>query len=191
MCEQGLLSQGIRIGNVQLVQTAINAGADVNYTDSKNGSTPLIKAIIAGSKDIAQMLIEAGANHQKIDFAEYTPLGYAAQEGNLEMVKLLLNAGADPDNGGTDSAIVLCVKYAEVAQTLIEAGADVNYGTLSGVTPLMRAVQLGYRKTIKLLIEAGASLEHFNDSGWTALDYAAANNQEIFEYLFSLNPIKN
>jgi ankyrin len=59
-----------------------------------------------------------------------TPLLYAARDGNLPMVRLLLDAGAEIDrpsaNGTTPLVVAILNNHIELALNLVERGADIN-----------------------------------------------------------------
>lgn len=92
--ESPLMMAAIK-GNVEAVRKLIARDADVN----KTGWAPLHYAASGGTEQhlrIAALLLE---NHAYIDAASpngTTPLMMAAQYGSAEMVKLLLDEGADP-----------------------------------------------------------------------------------------------
>jgi len=63
---------------------------------------------------------------------------------------------------------------AEKAKEFIEQGADVEYESGAGWTPLMYASARGHMETVKALLRKGADVNAKNDIGATALMYAAA-----------------
>ncbi|MDQ3290086.1 MAG: ankyrin repeat domain-containing protein, partial [Bacteroidota bacterium] len=74
--------------------------------------------------------------------------------------------------------------YAEIAQLLIDNGADLNIQNGSGGTALMFATMFGRNKLVKLLTEAGADLTIRDSRGLTALDMAIGQgNDEAIPYL--------
>lgn len=86
-----------------------------------------------------------------------TPLMVAAKAGNADMVRLLLEKGADPGKVPTEGSTALILAsnggYTPVVELLINKGADVNAGNQFGATPLINAVTKGHLEIVKLLLE--------------------------------------
>jgi len=113
----------------------------------------------------------------------HTPLLIAARNGNLEMVKELLQAGANPNATDTIFVAVPLHKatyhgYAEVTKVLAKhPGVDLDFqGPSNGYTPLHDALWHGYKDCARVLVEAGASVSIKGHDGKTPLDIAV----EIF-----------
>lgn len=121
-----------------------------------------------------------------------TALVVAARRGNLEIVKILLNAGADINAktkyGDTSltAATHFCHPY--IAEYLIEQGADVNAKNDGfGSTPLMLASECNDLEIVKTLIKKGAKIDEKNKSGGTSLMAASAKGHgEIVQSLIRL-----
>jgi uncharacterized protein len=79
-----------------------------------------------------------------------TALLYAAREGHLETVRLLLAGGASPEVAEADDirplVMALTNNQLDVARALIEAGADVNAADWFGRTPLWSAIDVRNRE---------------------------------------------
>lgn len=95
----------------------------------------LIEAVKSGHKDSVREAIEAGAEVNQQDKQGWTPLNWAAGKGDLEIVKLLLERGADPFLVGRDlrtpQMIALAAGRSDVVKALRRAeaelkGADAN-----------------------------------------------------------------
>ena len=86
------LNRAADVGFKDIVELLIAKGADVNAKGNWNW-TPLHSAVY-GHKDIVELLITEGANVNARDSADRTPLFYAKDEGNAEIVELLLRSGA-------------------------------------------------------------------------------------------------
>lgn len=112
--------------------------------------------------------------HNMLQLRYNLPLSWAAEDSNVELVRLFLAYGADPDarNRYGDTALRCAVGWeteeVEVVKALIEANADVNISM-----PILKAAGCGYTKTLRLLIENGAKLDVQDDQGDTPLHQAA------------------
>ncbi|WP_339613613.1 ankyrin repeat domain-containing protein [uncultured Rubinisphaera sp.] len=131
----------------------------------------------------------------------YSMKGYPALHMAIKMnypkaVKLLLDAGCDIEiknkseyfgwKGGTPLLCVASWGHNEIAETLIEAGANVNAKSEKQVTPLHEAVRLDNLKIARLLLENGADIQAKDYEGKTPLQQASeTDNAEEVEKLFS------
>ena len=89
-----------------------------------------------------------------------TPLMYAVEKSNLEIVKILLDNGADVNakDDYVNTALILAVygENIEKIQLLLSAGADVNIKNRNGETILMTAIEKNNTEIVELLKSAGA-----------------------------------
>jgi ankyrin repeat protein len=108
----------------------------IDLTNSLS-ETPLMLAAINNQLELAQVLIERGAD---INRKGWTPLHYAATRGHREMMRLLLDHDAyidsESDNGTTP--LMMAAYYASplAVKLLLEAGADptlINQGNASAL----------------------------------------------------------
>jgi hypothetical protein len=91
------LHQAVLDDDIQLVTRLLNKGVTIDIIGSRKygyGSA-LHLAVREGHVDIAQVLIDRGAEVDVLDPDDLTPLHNAAWNGNLDMAKLLLDAGAN------------------------------------------------------------------------------------------------
>ena len=79
--------------SIKVVRLLLEHGADVN-AQANCHSTPL-HAAACWSVEISRVLIEHGANIGAEDYLGRTPLHVAAQHGNIEVVRMLFECGAD------------------------------------------------------------------------------------------------
>jgi|GEM_PF-3664099 len=148
----------------------------------------LFTAIMTNNYPAAQQAIADGAlaNRSKGFQNFLTPLGHAAQNGNLKMVKLLLDAGADVNRHGQygtplHAAITAHpqVDKNEIVQTLMDAGADLqSKNTKNHTTPIMSAMyteHLDPSLLQKLLAKDPTQIYHRDVNGMTLFHYAAAH----------------
>lgn len=128
---------------------------DVNVGNSKD-ETPLMMAAFKGQQDLVQRLL---ARDAAVNKTGWTPLHYAATNGHISVMKVLLD------------------KYA-----FIDAQSP------NGSTPLMMAAMYGSPEAVKLLIDEGADQSMKNQLGMTALDFAKKANRSDAVELLSRGP---
>ncbi len=146
---------------------------------------PLMIAITHGDASVVKTLIQEGAdvnNVVKDEHYNYSALLLAANGNSPEIVKILIDAGANINakNGGGWTALMIAVNKPEIAKMLINTGADVNASIEGwGRTPLMMADTL---EVVQALIQAGANVNAKDEiSEETAL--FKANKPEIIRAL--------
>ncbi|XP_076377871.1 uncharacterized protein LOC117226539 [Megalopta genalis] len=102
----------------------------------------------------------------------------AAQLGNLEMVKFLVNKGAyvNAKTNNEISALHFATEFGDwkIVKFLVENGANVNARTNNGYSVLHFAVENGHLKIVRLLIKNGARVNARTNDGRSVTDFAAA-----------------
>jgi hypothetical protein len=89
------LQEAVITGNLEAVQQHIEAGTDINKKEQMTGSTPLITAATFNKTEIAEVLIDAGADLSIQNNDGATALHVAAFFCRVEIVQMLMDAGAD------------------------------------------------------------------------------------------------
>ena len=142
----------------------------------------LANAASKGDRGRVESLLAGGADINSIVYSyDATALMLAARYGRLEMVKFLIDKGADINikNRIGSTAIHVASEYGriDVVKYLVKKGADVNAGNKYGYTPLMRASLSKHPGTVKYLIKKGAKVKAKAKNGFTALMSAAIRGQ--------------
>lgn len=124
------------------------------------------------------------------DFEQNTPLITAANDGNLDTVKQLLDQGAYPDSqnihGRTPLLAALTHGHLQIAALLVERGANVHYTTLERESPLHFAAIRGDQSLVQRLLANGAFLNAADDAGDTALHWVIREqNHTMLGYLLA------
>ena len=118
-----------------------------------------------------RVLLSEGVDEDCVvrSYDKTTPLHEAANNGYVDVAKLLIKAGADINKGDrigwTPLHEAVRNGHENVANLLIEAGADINKGDGDGKTPLHLAAERGHENMAELLIEAGADIKKEDKDG--------------------------
>ena len=141
--------------------------------NTRNGETALGVASRMGHFEVAQVLLEHGADTEAKDKAGFTPLGRASC-GHLEVVQVLLEHHADvnsSDNGRCKTALHWASSYGKVAiaRVLLTNGADVNAKSSRNQTPLHRVTNDGVARA---LLDYGADPNARDIDNQTPLHHA-------------------
>ena len=151
-----ILIQAAKEGNTEVIQFAIEKGADVNTKDAK-GNTPLHLASKNGHVGAINKLLEKVAEvntkdaegntplHLARDAKGNTPLHLASKNGHVDAIKTLLEKGADVNakdakgkdaKGNTPLHLAIKNEHVDAIKTLLEKGADVNAKDADGKSPI-------------------------------------------------------
>lgn len=115
----------------------------------------------------------------------FQPLGLAAFFGHTEVVRFLLESGADVDTPSRNGLKVTPLNSAaagrhyEIAMLLLERGANPNMRQSGDFVPLHAAAQNGQIEMVKILLQYGADKDLKNADGKTARDLALENSHKI------------
>lgn len=161
------------------VLAALAVGLIVAWRARTHG-TALHRAVRAGDIERVERLIKGGTPLEAKDRDGRTPLALAVKEQETGIVKCLAAAGANIDiavdkPGRRESLLYEAIfrQDAEILETLIEAGIDVNARWDHDADPLHLAARLGFREGVYRLVCAGARIRggsKLHVLAWTDLD---------------------
>ena len=138
---------------------------------------PLHEAIINGNAAAVQELIDDGYDVNTLDRFGDTALSEAAAHRHIDIVRMLLDAGADLNLGNeTPLYIAAGNGHIDIIQILIDAGADLNSVNHLNQTPLYFAIYNNQVPIASLLITEGADVNLGNYESNTPLHFATRRN---------------
>lgn len=146
--------------------------------------TRLADAAQQGDKDAVRSLLRQKADINAAHGDGATALHWSAYNDDLEMVKILLAAGADPNvttrEGSITPLFMACTNGdAAMIEALIKAGADAKSVKSNGTTALMTAAASGSVDAVRVLLDHGAEINAKESAReQTALMFAAALNRD-------------
>ncbi len=200
------LMSAARAGASEAVKALIARGAAVNARETSHQQTALMWAVAQKHVAVVQVLVENGADvgartparHRTIqtgnrygdqnsikgsvsetDLGGFSPLLFAARNGDADSARVLLTAGAPVDDTAANGATALIVAahsgHHDVAELLLAQGANPNADG-PGYTPLHAAVLRGDLALVQSLLGRGAKpdprLVRGTSSRYYSKDYA-------------------
>jgi ankyrin repeat protein len=178
-----LLMTAARSGNVQAAQALVTHGANLQARENTEEQTALMWAVSQGHGAVVDLLVDAGADvHARsrtrpvvtarsaatrrpgavvvVEEGGYTPLLFAARQGQLRSAQILLAAGAPANDTAPDGTSALVVAahsgHGTLARLLLQHGADANSAG-AGYTPLLAAILRGDLDLVRALLAYGAN----------------------------------
>jgi len=150
--------------------------------------TPLNLAASLGQKEIAELLLDLGADPAIGDNENSQPIHLAAIYGHVPVVELLLARGNPintlDDNGMTPLLFAASRGQLDASRFLVEKGADTKIVSSRGINALQMAVIGGNAELVKYFISKGFSVNSAVRDGLTVLHTAASfGRTEIVKYL--------
>ncbi len=162
--------------------------AVLQYHDSKNW-TVLHHACGLKRLTFAKRLVAAGADLNATTVGGQTPLKFAAQMGDADLVAMMLQHGAEPNQAGGGAPPIAGAVIngdPEILRLLLKAGADprVSFEDDGTCAVLLAAQNPNGVTILKILKEAGASLCSVDALGFGALEHAIHSDEpDVIQYL--------
>ena len=150
---------------------------------SASSDTRVVDAAMEGDREAVRSLLKRKANVNGAQGDGMTALHWAAYRDDVEMMKLLLAAGANVHAvtrvGAIPPLLLACANGNPAAlELLLKAGANPNSTNANGTTALMIAAASGNSDAVKLLLDEGADANMREAAhGQTALMFAASLNR--------------
>ncbi|RBA19772.1 hypothetical protein FPRO05_09072 [Fusarium proliferatum] len=142
--------------NEDLLRLLLDASPDLESSDHETLRTPLGWATLMNRLGNVELLLQYGADIESTEMSFKTPLLVASAKGYPDIVRLLLEKGADTEasHPALDQAPLLVASasgHEDVVRLLLAHGAKVEAKDYKGLTARDRAVKQGHAEIAKLL----------------------------------------
>ncbi|MBU2529608.1 MAG: ankyrin repeat domain-containing protein [Elusimicrobia bacterium] len=169
-----ILDVAVRNNDIEKAKKLLDVGVSAE-PKPKTGWTPLMIAVVRNKPEMADLLLEHGADINTRNKSQ-TLLHLVARYGKNDMVEYLLKKGLNTNRrdwlSWTPLMWACLFGKTDIVKTLIDGGADVNAQDVDRNTPLILAAWRGHRDTAMLLIDHHANLFVINRDGFTAAQIA-------------------
>ncbi|ORX49634.1 ankyrin [Piromyces finnis] len=206
---ESALIYAVRNQNMNIIQYLVESGADVNYKLCFN--SPLLESIVSSNENIIKYLIDVGADVNVTNKDGESPLDLAiknnmegiinyliyhkakidpnalieaSRTNNLNIVKYLIDNGADIKTSNTPLNLAIQNRNEAMVKYLIYCGADVNKS--ENLLPLVIAINNNDERFVKLLIQCGADINMDGGGYFVNIPLVCAvknNNENLSRYL--------
>jgi ankyrin repeat protein len=160
----------------------VELSQEVNARGFDNNETSLHTTSRRGDVELAQVLLEHGAEIQARDRRGRTPILLASQSRHVELAQVLLEHGAETEardiDGRTPILIASDKGHVVLVQLLLKHGAETEARDNDGCTLILLASDHGHVELVQLLLKHGAEIEARDNYGRTPL-HLALNNRRM------------
>nr|A4D7T3.1 RecName: Full=Ankyrin repeat, SAM and basic leucine zipper domain-containing protein 1; AltName: Full=Germ cell-specific ankyrin, SAM and basic leucine zipper domain-containing protein [Notamacropus eugenii]ABA02587.1 GASZ [Notamacropus eugenii] len=144
------------------------------------------KALTSGDVSLVEELLNSGMSVESSFQFGWTPLMCAVNIANVELVRILLDRGANASFDKDQYTILMaaCAAHASESQILktvellLSRNANPNVACRKCMTPVMYAAREGHAQVVALLVAHGAEINAQDENGYTALTWAARHGHK-------------
>ncbi|KAJ5740278.1 ankyrin repeats (3 copies) domain-containing protein [Penicillium malachiteum] len=174
---ENALHKAARNKNLDVMRLLLEKGLDMEVRNNE-GAAPLVIAADCGNEAAVQLLLSAGAfpNPPFEHRNGISAMRVALMNGHSEVVRLLLEAGADckgrAERGQTFLHHAARNGYTKIVEYLITAGSEIMARDDRGISALHIASQNGHLGAVQALVSAHSQIDIVDERGRTPLDCA-------------------
>lgn len=179
------LFNAAKLGDSAEVAQLVKKGMDVNSSDPSGNTLLILATREEQPKVVAELLKQRGVKLDARNSAGDSALMLASLRGFTEIAQQLLEAGAAFDHPGWNPLLYAAFEgRLAVVNLLLEKGANPNVLAPNQSTPLMFAARNGHEDVVRALLKADANIDWKNDQNENAESWAGKNrNTDIVELI--------
>lgn len=149
-----------------------------------------VTTVVKGDTATASLLLKAGLTVDGTDARGNSALAICANKNQVELIKYLLDHGADPtlksSKGVTPLVDAASLGNKEAVAMILESIKKTDPQLLTATDALIMAARQGFAEIVKVMVEGGTPKDFKSNEGWTPLAWAAKGGHEaVAEYLIS------
>lgn len=170
--------KAIRQDDSAQLSTLLNRGFDPNTLDTAGSAGLILAFQESSFKVAQTLIQHPKIKVEVRNAADESPLMLAALKGETLLCQLLIQKGADVNKPGWAPLHYAATNgHLAVMNLLLDQHAYIDAASPNNTTPLMMAAHYGTPAAVKLLLDAGADPLLKNDLGLTAVDFAYRGNR--------------
>jgi uncharacterized protein len=200
--------EAIKAGDTATVTNLLQESPNI-IRESNSSVSPIMLSMYFGQRQVAELLVQSGvtltlheaavmgklervqeilqAHPERLEeFSSdgFSVLGFAAYFGHVDLVKWLLEQGAEVNRKSQNAMMVaplhsaVSTQHVEIARLLLAHGADANLPQEQSIRPIHQSAHNGDVVITRLLLEHGADPTLASDNSKTALDWAKEDGHE-------------
>ncbi len=164
--------EAIKADDGAAVASLLRRGVSPNTREREYGSAPMMAAQLHAWSALRALAASPRVELNVTNSRKESPLMLAAITGELDIVRLLVEHGAEVNGTGwTALHYAATGGHAPIVGYLIEKNAFIDAESPNKTTPLMMAARHEHIATMRLLVELGADPSAVNEAGVAAADY--------------------
>ncbi len=172
------LLEAVKADDGPTVTQLLRRGVSPNTREREYGPAPMMAATLHAWNSLRALAISPRVELNVTNKRNETPLMLAAISGELEVVRLLVEHGAEVNRSGWSALHYAATGgHVPVVRYLIEHNAYIDAESPNKTTPLMMAARHQNLAAMHLLVDLGADPTAINEAGVAAADYMRMSGQ--------------
>ena len=164
---------------IKIFLSLLQPNADINLLEHSTSTHLMIACDLGHMAVIETLLVEYNNDRNVQNKAGWSAIMFASRKGYQQVVEILLEKGADPNNHAFDGLTALIIasinSHLQIVALLLKSCADPNSCSEQGWTALMFVIFKGNLQLAELLLKERADPNAHSNEGHTALMFSSEN----------------